>query len=64
MVEPAQVLALCQYLRDEPDLQFNLLEDIVADDMFPDYPRFAVSYHLYSILTTTPSACGRRSRPG
>lgn len=49
VVEPEQVLALCQYLRDEPDLQFNLLEDIVADDMFPDYPRFAVSYHLYSI---------------
>lgn len=49
VVEPQQVLPLCQFLRDEPVLQFDLLEDIVADDMFPDYPRFAVSYHLYSI---------------
>lgn len=49
VVEPEQVLTLCQFLRDEPGLQFNLLEDVVADDLFPDYPRFAVSYHLYSI---------------
>jgi NADH-quinone oxidoreductase subunit C len=49
VVEPEQLPGLCQYLRDNPDLQFNLLEDIVADDMFPDFPRFAVSYHLYSI---------------
>jgi NADH-quinone oxidoreductase subunit C len=39
--------AVAQFLRDE--LQFDLLEDIVADDFLPDYPRFAVSYHLYSI---------------
>jgi NADH-quinone oxidoreductase subunit C len=49
VVEPGQLRALCQFLRDEPGLQFNLLEDVVADDLFPDYPRFAVSYHLYSI---------------
>lgn len=49
VVEPEQLLPLCQFLHDEPGLQFDLLEDIVADDMFPDYPRFAVSYHLYSI---------------
>jgi NADH-quinone oxidoreductase subunit C len=49
VVRPEQVVALCQLLRDDPSLQFNLLEDMVADDMFPGYPRFAVSYHLYSI---------------
>lgn len=36
-------------LRDDPELQFDLLEDIVADDMLPELPRFAVNYHVYSI---------------
>ena len=40
---------ICLLLRDEQALQFNLLEDIVADDMLSDFPRFAVNYHLYSI---------------
>lgn len=40
---------ICQFLRDDADLGFNLLEDIVADDMLPEFPRFAVNYHLYSI---------------
>lgn len=41
--------AICQFVRDDDALQCNLLEDIVADDMLPDFPRFAVNYHLYSI---------------
>jgi NADH-quinone oxidoreductase subunit C len=49
VVTPEQVYGLCQYLRDDPALAYNFLEDIVADDMFPEYPRFAVSYHLYSL---------------
>jgi NADH-quinone oxidoreductase subunit C len=40
---------VCLFLRDDEDLLFNFLEDIVADDMLPEYPRFAVNYHLYSI---------------
>jgi NADH-quinone oxidoreductase subunit C len=40
---------ICQLLRDDADLQCNLLEDIVADDMLPAFPRFEVSYHIYSI---------------
>ncbi len=49
LVEPENVFELCRLLRDDPDLRFNLLEDIVADDLLPEFPRFAVSYHLYSI---------------
>ncbi len=41
--------AICQLLRDDEALQCNLLEDIVADDLLPDFPRFAVNYHIYSI---------------
>jgi NADH-quinone oxidoreductase subunit C len=41
--------SFCQFLRDDEDLQYNFLSDIVADDYLPEFPRFAVSYHLYSI---------------
>ncbi|MDX1414345.1 MAG: NADH-quinone oxidoreductase subunit C [Candidatus Promineifilaceae bacterium] len=40
---------VCQLLRDDEDLQYNLLADISADDLLPEVPRFAVSYHLCSI---------------
>lgn len=49
IVEMGQVKAICKLLRDDPNLQYNLLEDVVADDMLPDFPRFAVNYHIYSI---------------
>lgn len=48
-VPAAQVKPVCHFLRDDGDLQFNFLSDIVADDHVPDFPRFAVSYHLYSL---------------
>jgi NADH-quinone oxidoreductase subunit C len=40
---------VCLLLRDDENLQCNFLEDIVADDMLPEFPRFAVNYHIYSI---------------
>jgi NADH-quinone oxidoreductase subunit C len=46
IVPQERLLSVCQAIRAEG---FDLLEDIVADDMFPDYPRFAVSYHLFSV---------------
>ena len=49
VVAPEKVRDICRFLRDDAELNFNLLEDIVADDMLPQFPRFAVSYHLYSI---------------
>lgn len=41
--------AVCRLLRDDPSLRYNFLSDIVADDYLPEYPRFAVNYHLLSI---------------
>ena len=41
--------AICELLRHDEELQCDLLEDIVADDMLPEFPRFAVNYHIYSI---------------
>ncbi|MFQ5434368.1 MAG: NADH-quinone oxidoreductase subunit C [Anaerolineae bacterium] len=40
---------VCQFLRDDAKLAYNFLSDIVADDMLPDDPRFAVNYHIYSL---------------
>lgn len=40
---------VCQFLHDTAGLQYNFLTDICADDMLPDFPRFAVNYQLYSI---------------
>jgi NADH-quinone oxidoreductase subunit C len=46
--------AVCQLLHDDEKLQFNLLSDISADDMLPEFPRFAVNYHLFSIPNKQP----------
>ena len=48
-VKKDQLKAVCQLLRDDEELQYNFLSDICADDLLPEFPRFAVSYHLYSI---------------
>jgi NADH-quinone oxidoreductase subunit C len=41
--------AVCRALRDDEALRYNFLSDIVADDYLPDFPRFAISYHLCSL---------------
>ncbi|MEW5985690.1 MAG: NADH-quinone oxidoreductase subunit C [Chloroflexota bacterium] len=49
VLQKKHLVKVCRFLRDDEALRYNLLEDIVADDMLPDFPRFAVNYHLYSI---------------
>jgi NADH-quinone oxidoreductase subunit C len=49
IVRRDQIKAVCRLLRDDPQLRYNYLSDIVADDYLPDFPRFAVNYHLLSI---------------
>lgn len=48
-IAQSELLPVLQFLRDEPSLRFNMLEDIVADDYLDQFPRFYVSYQLYSI---------------
>lgn len=48
-VKKEKIVDACRLLRDDPELRYNFLSDIVADDMLPEYPRFAVSYHLLSM---------------
>lgn len=49
VVRKEQIKAVCRMLRDDPDLRYNYLSDIVADDYLPDFPRFVVNYHLLSM---------------
>ena len=49
IVPSNKLIDTCRLLRDDPALRYNYLSDIVADDYLPDFPRFAVSYHLLSM---------------
>ena len=48
-IDKRDIVDVAKLLRDDEDLKFMMLEDIVADDFLNDYPRFYVSYHLYSL---------------
>jgi len=37
------------FLRDDPELEFEMLSDVCAVDYLPREPRFEVVYHLYSV---------------
>jgi NADH-quinone oxidoreductase subunit C len=45
----AQIAEICRFLKDDPDLRFDMLMDIAGVDYLGREPRFEVVYHLYSI---------------
>lgn len=49
VVAADQVKNVCQLLKSNDMLDYNFISDICADDLLPEFPRFAVNYHLYSI---------------
>ena len=50
VVQPDRLIEVCLYLRDDPALRFDLLSDVSVVDHYPASPRFAVNYHLYSLV--------------
>lgn len=46
-VKNTAIVAVCTHLRDEPDLNFEVLSDLTAVD-FPKENKLQVVYHLYS----------------
>ena len=44
-----QLHRVADFLRHDPELQFDFLSDLTATDSFPLEPRFAVVYHLLSL---------------
>jgi NADH-quinone oxidoreductase subunit C len=49
VVRREAIVPACQILRDDPALRFDLLAALTAVDYWPEEPRFAVIYELYSI---------------
>jgi NADH-quinone oxidoreductase subunit C len=43
------IVLACRFLRDNPDFNFNLLAALTAVDYWPEEPRFALVYQLYSM---------------
>lgn len=48
IVAREHVKAIGRFLRDDPDLRFDLPTDLTAVDYLGQEPRFEVVYHLYS----------------
>jgi NADH-quinone oxidoreductase subunit C len=44
-----QIVALSRWLKDDPDLRYDLLMDMAGVDYLGREPRFEVVYHLYSV---------------
>jgi NADH-quinone oxidoreductase subunit C len=50
VVDADQIVEVCRYFRDTSGLEYNFLSDVTAVDYLPNEPRFAVCYHLYSMV--------------
>jgi NADH-quinone oxidoreductase subunit C len=48
-VRRERIVEICTFLRDDPDLRFDLAMDCTGVDYLGEEPRFEVVYHLYSI---------------
>ncbi|MCC6904813.1 MAG: NADH-quinone oxidoreductase subunit C [Anaerolineae bacterium] len=49
VIEPAKIAEVARFCRDADGLEFTILSDIGGIDYYPDEPRFAVSYVLFSL---------------
>jgi NADH-quinone oxidoreductase subunit C len=49
IVKKEDIVQLCQFLRDDPELSYNFLSDLCGVDYLERKPRFDVVYNLYSI---------------
>jgi NADH-quinone oxidoreductase subunit C len=49
VITPEALVAVATYLRDAPDLAFDMCMDLTAVDYLGEEPRFEVVYHLYSV---------------
>ncbi len=49
VVDPAKIADVCLFFRDTEGLEYNFLADLAGIDYYPQEPRFAVYYQLYSM---------------
>lgn len=50
VIEPSAIVDACLFFRDTEGLEYNFLEDVTAVDYYPQEPRFAVCYHIFSMI--------------
>jgi len=48
-VKKDQIVGVSEYLRNDPELRYDLIVDICGVDMYRPEARFEVVYHLYSL---------------
>ncbi len=49
IVDAARIVEVMRFLRDTPDIEFDMLTDVTAVDYLGEQPRFEMVYHLYSV---------------
>ncbi len=49
-LDKKNIVKVCSLLKENPDLQFKLCEDITAVDWAKRHNRFTVVYHIFSLL--------------
>lgn len=49
VVKKEDIVPVCRFLRDDPELSYNFLSDLTAVDRLGRELRFDVIYHLYSL---------------
>jgi NADH-quinone oxidoreductase subunit C len=49
LVDPARLVDVMRFLRDDTECQFDMLTDVTAVDYLGEEPRFEMVYHLYSV---------------
>ena len=49
IVVPDRIVPVMRFLRDDSELEFDMLSDLCAVDYLGREPRFEVVYHLYSV---------------
>lgn len=53
IIPAARIRDGCEFLKTDPELNFNYLSDVTAVDRYPAEPRFEVVYHFYSVPNRT-----------
>jgi len=49
VVSREQIVDICLFLKNDPDLRYNMLMDVAGVDYLGREPRFEVVYHLYAL---------------
>jgi NADH-quinone oxidoreductase subunit C len=49
MLDRDDIVEVCRFLREQEELDYDLMRDVTCVDYISETPRFEVVYHLYSI---------------